>query len=61
MQHYALGVFFVLSHLVTGLRHVLIAHGTNARLANRIWLAGTIVSALIAGTIMTALFGARTI
>jgi hypothetical protein len=52
-------VFFVLSHLMSGLRHVLIAHGVDTRVANRIWLAGTIAGLVIAGTIMAALFGAR--
>lgn len=57
--HYACGVFFVLSHLCSGLRQVLIAHNVNAQLANRVWLLGVVVSLAIASAIMAGLFGAR--
>jgi len=59
VPHYAFGVFFVLSHLVTGLRQVLIAHEVNPRLANRGWLIGALASFAVAATIMAGLFGAR--
>jgi hypothetical protein len=36
LPHYALGVFFVLSHLASGLRMVLIAHGVDRLAANRL-------------------------
>jgi hypothetical protein len=57
--HYALGVFFVLSHLCSGLRQVLIAHTVKVQLANRIWMIGVFVSLAIASAIMSGLFGAR--
>jgi hypothetical protein len=57
--HYAFGVFFVLSHLCSGLRQVLTAHNVNVQLANRIWLSGVLVSLAIAAAIMAGLFGAR--
>jgi hypothetical protein len=59
LPHYAFGVFFVLSHLASGLRQVLIAHAVDAAIANRIWLAGLIASALCSVAIMAALIGAR--
>lgn len=59
LPHYALGVFFVLSHLASGLRQVLIAHGVETAIANRIWLAGLIASALCSAAIIAALIGAR--
>jgi hypothetical protein len=59
LPHYALGVFFVLGHLVTGLRIVLIAHGARTPIANRIWAAGLLLSAAVAATIVCALCGVR--
>jgi hypothetical protein len=59
LPHYALGVFFVLGHLASGLRVVLIAHGAHAVLANRAWLAGLTAAALISTAIICALCGVR--
>ncbi|QOZ37552.1 hypothetical protein XH92_01480 [Bradyrhizobium sp. CCBAU 53421] len=59
VPHYALGVFFVLAHLVSGLRGVLIAHGMATALANRIWATGLAAAGLIAIAIMSGLCGAR--
>lgn len=59
VPHYALGVFFVLAHLASGLRGVLIAHGVAAAVANRIWAAGLAVGGLVAIAIMSGLCGAR--
>jgi hypothetical protein len=59
VPHYAFGVFFVLAHLFSGLRLVLIAHGTSAQLANRIWIGGIAVSVVVACAIMAGLFGVR--
>ncbi|MCC8956157.1 hypothetical protein H8B02_22820 [Bradyrhizobium sp. Pear77] len=42
VPHYALGVFFVLAHLASGLRGVLIAHGVTTTIANRIWATGLV-------------------
>lgn len=57
VPHYALGVFFVLAHLSSGLRGVLIAHGVAATIANRIWAAELVAGALIAIAIMNGLCG----
>ncbi|MBO4220842.1 hypothetical protein [Bradyrhizobium neotropicale] len=59
LPHYALGVFFVLSHLMSGLRMVLIAHGANRRAANRIWGAGVAISAAISAAIIAGMCGVR--
>jgi hypothetical protein len=59
VPHYALGVFFVLAHLCSGLRGVLIAHGVGATSVNRIWAAGLAVSALVSVAIMSGLCGVR--
>jgi hypothetical protein len=59
VPHYALGVFFVLAHLSSGLRAVLIAHGVGATSANRIWTAGLVASALVSVAIISGLCGAR--
>jgi hypothetical protein len=59
LPHYALGVFFVLSHLASGLRSVLLAHGLNPVIANRAWWAGLAVSALVSAAIISGLCGMR--
>lgn len=59
VPHYAFGVFFVLLHLCSGLRVVLISHGLGARTVGRIWAIGVAGSASVALTIMSALIGYR--
>jgi hypothetical protein len=59
LPHYALGVFFVLSHIASGLRGVLIAHGVAPRTANRIWGASVALSAAVAGAIIAGMCGVR--
>jgi hypothetical protein len=59
VPHYALGVFFLLAHLSSGLRAVLIAHGVGATSANQIWAAGLVASALVSVAIMSGLCGVR--
>lgn len=59
VPHYAFGVFFVLLHLCSGLRIVLISHGLEARVVSRIWAIGIAGSAIVALTIMAALLGFR--
>jgi hypothetical protein len=59
VPHYALGVFFVLAHLCSGLRGVLIAHGVGETSVNRIWKSGLVASALISVAIMSGLCGVR--
>ena len=59
LPHYALGVFFVLSHLASGLRVVLIAHGVGRHAANRLWSAGVAISAVISAAIIAGMCGIR--
>lgn len=59
LPHYALGVFFVLSHITSGLRVVLIAHGVAPRHADRLWSAGVALSAVVATAIIAGMCGVR--
>lgn len=59
LPHYLLGVFFVLAHLSSGLRVVLIAHGTDRRAADRIWRACASASAAVATAIIVGMCGGR--
>lgn len=59
LPHYALGAFFILGHLASGLRVVMIAHGVGATIANRFWFVAVTVGALIAAAIIAGLCGAR--
>ena len=59
LPHYALGVFFVLSHLASGLRVVLIAHGVDRRAADRVWGACVAISAIISAAIIVGMCGVR--
>jgi hypothetical protein len=59
LPHYALGVFFVLSHIASGLRVVLIAHGVAPRHADRLWGVGVALSAIVAAAIIAGMCGVR--
>jgi hypothetical protein len=59
IPHYALCVFFVVAHLFSGLRVILLAHGAAPRSADRIWKAGTAFAALLSAAIMLAMCGMR--
>jgi len=59
VPHYALGVFFILAHLSSGLRGIVVAHGVSATVANRVWAVGLVVSGLVAVAIISGLCGAR--
>jgi hypothetical protein len=59
VPHYALGVFFILAHLSSGLRGVVIAHGVGATIANRVWAVGLVVSGLVSVAIISGLCGVR--
>lgn len=59
LPHYALGVFFVLAHLCSGLRVVMLAHGVKVPLANRCWWAGVLLSILISVAIICGMTGLR--
>jgi hypothetical protein len=52
LPHYALGVFFILAHLASGFRVVMIAHDVNVAIANRVRLAGLTGAALISTVII---------
>jgi hypothetical protein len=59
LPHYWLGVFFVLSHLASGLRVILSTHGLNQTVVSRAWAAGLVASALIASVILAGMCGLR--
>jgi hypothetical protein len=59
VPHYWLGVFFVLSHLSSGLRVVLLAHGWRKSVADGIMIGGSIVGGLVATLIMLGMCGMR--
>jgi hypothetical protein len=59
LPHYALGVFFVLSHIASGLRVVLIAHGVDRRKAGRLWMICVAISIVAAATIIAGMCGVR--
>jgi len=59
LPHYALGVFFVLSHLASGLRAVLIAHGVDRRRATHVWIACVAMSTIVATAIIAGMCGVR--
>jgi len=59
VPHYALGVFFVLGHLVSGLRVVLLGHGVNRSIVDTLWKGGLVISALIAAAILCGMCGLR--
>lgn len=59
VPHYGLGVFFVLAHLSSGLRIVLLGHGVSKPIADRVMIGGAIAGALIATAIMLGMCGMR--
>ncbi|TCP36075.1 hypothetical protein [Sphingomonas sp. BK235] len=59
VPHYALGVFLVIAHLFSGLRVILIAHGTKKTVAERIWWVGVVSAGGTATAIMLAMCGLR--
>lgn len=59
VPHYWLGVFFVLSHLSSGLRVVLLAHGWRKPVADRIMIGGSLTGGVLATLIMLGMCGMR--
>lgn len=59
LPHYALGVFFLLTHLACGARVVLAAHGASAGIVAWVWRAGLAAALVTAALIVAALCGAR--
>jgi hypothetical protein len=59
LPHYALGVSFIIGHLSSGLRVVMLAHGVRPAVADRVWAAGLTAGAVISAAIVCALCGVR--
>lgn len=59
LPHYLLGVFFALTHPLTGLRGILVKHGLREAVANGAWAAGAAVSAVVAAAIGVGMAGVR--
>ncbi|MGE7993001.1 hypothetical protein ACQKPE_18580 [Pseudomonas sp. NPDC089554] len=59
VPHYTLGVFFVLGHLLAGLRVVLEAHGVAPGRVRGLWYGGMFASALVALAIIAGMLGLR--
>ena len=59
LPHYALGVFFVLSHIASGLRVVLIAHGVDRFNVDRLWTRCVAISIVVAAAIISGMCGVR--
>jgi len=49
----------VLSHIASGLRVVLVAHGVSQRMADRVWGSGVALSAIVAAAIIAGMCGVR--
>jgi hypothetical protein len=59
VPHYALGVFFLLSHLSSGLRDVLMEHGLCRVIADRLMIGGSIAGGVVATLIILGMCGMR--
>lgn len=59
VPHYAFGVFFLLVHLASGGRTVLLAHGRRNAVADRLVIMATTAAAFISGAIMLGMCGLR--
>jgi len=59
VPHYALGVFFVLSHIAAGTRVVLMNNGVRKAIADRVMIGGVSLAALIAAVIILGMCGLR--
>lgn len=59
VPHYWLGVFFVLSHLATGARAVMLTHGIGKGFADRFMIGSAVTASLIATLIILGMCGLR--
>ena len=59
VPHYWLGAFFVLAHLATGTRSVMMAHGVSKTFADQFMVGGAVVAGVIATVIMLGMCGMR--
>ena len=55
----AIGVFFIITHLFSGLRVVMLAHNASRSTANAIWWGGAVVGVSISLLIMLGITGVR--
>src|SRR5262249_51819642 len=59
VPHYGLAIFFVLAHLFSGLRVILLTHGVRKTIADRTMIGGGVAAAAVAGLIMLGMSGVR--
>src|SRR5262249_15731158 len=59
VPHYGLAIFFVLAHLFSGLRAILLAHGVRKTLGDRTMIGGSVGAAAGACLIMLGMCGVR--
>jgi hypothetical protein len=59
VPHYGLGAFFVLAHLLSGLRIVMLSHGVRNAIADRVMIGGCVAGAVMACVIMLGMCGVR--
>lgn len=59
LPHYWLGVFFVLVHLASGARGIMMAHGVSKTSADRFMVTGAAVAGIVATVIMLGMCGMR--
>lgn len=59
LPHYAIGVFFIIAHLFSGLRVVMLAHGVSLSKANICWWSGAVIGVLTSLSIMLGITGLR--
>jgi hypothetical protein len=59
LPHYWLAVFFVLSHLASGARVIMMAHGVGKAFADRLLVAGAVAAGFVATWIMLGMSGMR--
>jgi len=59
VPHYALGVFFVLSHIAAGARVVMLNSGVRKALADRLMIGGVSAAGVIAVLIILGMCGLR--
>jgi hypothetical protein len=59
LPHYWLGVFFILAHLASGARVVMMAHGVSKTLADRFMIGGAVGAGIVATVIMLGMCGMR--
>ena len=59
LPHYWLAVFFVLSHLASGARVIMMAHGVSRPLIDRLLVGGAVAAGFVATWIMLGMSGMR--